>query len=219
MIKLSAQERARVARVQEELEEGLASLSDIGPAISIFGSARAASDSAEYQAAKTLSARLAAEGITIVTGGGPGIMEAANFGAEGEPGRSVGLNIELPREQLANPYLDIDLNFRYFFTRKFLLIKQAIGFAIFPGGFGTADELFELLTLLQTGKLPPMPVVLVGESYWRGLLDWLSQEMLSAAYIDAVDINWIHLVDDAQVAGDILLEHYRKVTSTPQHHS
>jgi uncharacterized protein (TIGR00730 family) len=219
VIELSEQERARVARVQEELEEGLASLSDIGPAISIFGSARAAADSVEYRAAKALAARLAGAGITIVTGGGPGIMEAANFGAEGEPGRSVGLNIELPHEQLANPYLDIDLNFRYFFTRKFLLIKQAIGFAIFPGGFGTADELFELLTLLQTGKLPPMPVVLVGESYWRGLHDWLSGEMLSAAYIDATDMDWLHLVDDIQEAGDILLAHYRKVTSTPQHHS
>lgn len=214
MIKLSEQERARVARVQVELEEGIASLSDIGPAISVFGSARSLAGSVEYEAAKTLAARLAGEGITIVTGGGPGIMEAANFGAEGEPGRSVGLNIELPREQLANPYLDIDLNFRYFFTRKFLLIKQAIGFAIFPGGFGTVDELFELLTLLQTEKMPAMPVVLVGESYWRGLHDWLRQEMLAAGYISAADMKWVHLVDDVQVAGDILLDHYRKVTST-----
>lgn len=123
----------------------------------------------------------------------------------------MGLNIELPHEQLANPYLDIDLNFRYFFTRKFLLIKQAIGFAIFPGGFGTVDELFELLTLLQTGKMKPMPVVLVGESYWRGLHQWLQQQMLSAAYIEATDMQWIHLVDDVELAGDILLQHYREV--------
>ena len=142
-------------------------------------------------------------------------MEAANLGAEGEPGRSVGLNIELPHEQLANPYLDIDLNFRYFFTRKFLLIKQAIGFVIFPGGFGTVDELFELLTLLQTEKLKPMPVVLVCESYWRGLLAWLQQEMLGAAYIAAADMEWIHLVDDVELAGDILLQHYREALPTP----
>jgi uncharacterized protein (TIGR00730 family) len=211
VIELSDQERARVARVQEELEVGLAGLDNIGPAISVFGSARAAADSPEYESARQLSARLAAEGITIVTGGGPGIMEAANLGAEGEPGRSVGLNIVLPHEQLANPYVDIGLNFRYFFTRKFLLIKQAIGFAIFPGGFGTVDELFELLTLLQTGKMKPMPVVLVGESYWRGLHQWLQQQMLSAAYIEATDMQWIHLVDDVELAGDILLQHYREV--------
>jgi uncharacterized protein (TIGR00730 family) len=213
VIELSDQERARVARVQEELEVGLAGLDNIGPAISVFGSARAAADSPEYESARQLSARLAAEGITIVTGGGPGIMEAANLGAEGEPGRSVGLNIVLPHEQLANPYVDIGLNFRYFFTRKFLLIKQAIGFAIFPGGFGTVDELFELLTLLQTGKMKPMPVVLVGESYWRGLHQWLQQQMLSAAYIEATDMQWIHLVDDVELAGDILLQHYREVVA------
>jgi uncharacterized protein (TIGR00730 family) len=212
VVELSDPERARVARVQEELEAGLASLEDIGPAISIFGSARAPADSPEYQSARLLASRLAAEGINIVTGGGPGIMEAANLGAEGEPGRSVGLNIELPREQLANPYLDIDLNFRYFFTRKFLLIKQAIGFAIFPGGFGTVDELFELLTLLQTGKMEPIPVVLVGEAYWRGLYQWLQQEMLRAQYITDSDMDWVHLVDDVQQAGDILLAHYRGET-------
>jgi uncharacterized protein (TIGR00730 family) len=213
VIELSDQERARVARVQEELEAGLAGLDNIGPAISVFGSARTAVDSPEYESARQLSARLAAEGITIVTGGGPGIMEAANLGAEGEPGRSVGLNIVLPHEQLANPYVDIGLNFRYFFTRKFLLIKQAIGFAIFPGGFGTVDELFELLTLLQTGKMKPMPVVLVGESYWRGLHQWLQQQMLSAAYIEATDMQWVHLVDDVELAGDILLQHYREVVA------
>lgn len=209
MVELSDAERARVARVQEELEAGLASLEAIGPAISIFGSARSGANSQEYQCARLLASRLAAEGINIVTGGGPGIMEAANLGAEGEPGRSVGLNIELPREQLANPYLDIGINFRYFFTRKFLLIKEAIGFAIFPGGFGTVDELFELLTLLQTGKMTPMPVVLVGESYWRGLHLWLQQEMLRAGYISARDMDWLHLVDNVQLAGDILLAHYR----------
>lgn len=210
MIDLSEQEQARVARVSLELEEGLASLEDIGPAISVFGSARAAVGSELYESAHRLAARLAAEGITIVTGGGPGVMEAANLGATEEPGRSVGLNIELPHEQLANPYLDIDLNFRYFFTRKFLLIKQALGFAIFPGGFGTVDELFELLTLLQTGKLPPCPVVLIGESYWMGLHDWLRQQTLAQGFIEEADMSWLHLVDDELLAADILLAHYRR---------
>ncbi|MEP5765590.1 MAG: TIGR00730 family Rossman fold protein [Halieaceae bacterium] len=206
MIRLSEQERQRVARVQQELEEGLASLSDIGPAISIFGGARVQPGSAVYAEACQLAERLAAEGITIVTGGGPGVMEAANLGARGEPGRSVGLNIELPHEQLANPYLDIGLNFRYFFTRKFLLIKEAIGFAIFPGGFGTVDELFELLTLLQTGKLEATPVVLVGESYWSGLYEWLQQRMVTAGYIAAQDMSWLHLVDSVDAAAEILLD-------------
>ena len=146
-IGLSEQEQKRIARIGDELREGIESLSDIGPAVSIFGSARSLPDSWEYRAARELARRLAAEGITVITGGGPGVMEAGNLGASGEPGASVGLNIVLPHEQLANPYLDIDLDFRYFFTRKFLLIRYAIGFAIFPGGFGTVDELFELLLL------------------------------------------------------------------------
>jgi uncharacterized protein (TIGR00730 family) len=206
---LSEKERARVARVQQELEEGIAGLVGIGQSISIFGGARASADSQVYEKARQLAALLSARGITIVTGGGPGVMEAANLGASEEPGRSVGLNIELPREQLANPYLDIDLNFRYFFTRKFLLIKKAIGFAIFPGGFGTIDELFELLTLLQTGKMEATPVVLVGESYWRGLYQWLEQQTLPAGYIAKEDLEWLHLVDDIDKAAEILLRNYR----------
>ncbi len=159
---LSEEERARIARVSDELAEGIESLADIGTAVSIFGSARSQPDSWEYQETVKLAKRLADEGITVVTGGGPGVMEAGNRGAQMAVGKSVGLNIELPHEQLANPYLDIGLDFRYFFTRKFLLIRYAIGFAIFPGGFGTVDELFELLTLMQTGKLQRRPIVLVG---------------------------------------------------------
>ena len=208
MIELSEQEQARVARVQQELEEGIAGLVDIGPSISIFGGARAKVGSTVYAQAHRLAGLLAAQGISIVTGGGPGVMEAANLGASEETGHSVGLNIELPREQLANPYLEIGLNFRYFFTRKFLLIKRAIGFAIFPGGFGTVDELFELLTLLQTGKMAPTPVVLIGESYWSGLYQWLRQQTLPAGYIEAEDMDWLHLVDDIDLAADLLLAHY-----------
>ena len=135
-------------------------------------------------------------------------MEAGNLGATEESGKSVGLNIELPHEQLANPYLDIDLDFRYFFTRKFLLIRYAIGFAIFPGGFGTADELFELLTLVQTGKLQKRPVILVGESYWRGLYDWLVGHMQAGGFIGSDDLHYLQIVDGADAAAEILLSYY-----------
>lgn len=208
-IGLSDQERARIARIGDELREGIESLSDIGPAVSIFGSARSQPGSWEYQSARELARRLATEGITVVTGGGPGVMEAGNLGASGEPGTSVGLNIELPHEQLANPYLDIDLDFRYFFTRKFLLIRYAIGFAIFPGGFGTADELFELLTLMQTGKLQHRPIVLVGEDYWCGLHRWLVEHMQPGGFISEHDLDYLRIVKDENEAAEILLNQYR----------
>lgn len=136
-------------------------------------------------------------------------MEAGNLGASEEAGASVGLNIELPHEQLANPYLDIDLDFRYFFTRKFLLIRYAIGFAIYPGGFGTIDELFELLTLVQTGKLQRRPIVLVGKDYWQGLYDWLVAEVGRRGYIALSDLEYVQIVADEDAAAEILLEYYR----------
>ncbi|MEQ8514782.1 MAG: TIGR00730 family Rossman fold protein, partial [Chromatocurvus sp.] len=145
----------------------------------------------------------------VITGGGPGIMEAGNRGAKGGYGKSVGLNITLPREQLANPYLDIDVAFRYFFTRKFMLIRYGIGFAIYPGGFGTADELFELLTLMQTEKLPPCPIVLVGKNYWSGLYEWMVREMVASGYISPGDLDFLKLVGDEAAAADILVAHYR----------
>ena len=207
---LSQQERERIARIGDELRDGIASLSDIGPAVSIFGSARSSPDAWEYQAARDLARQLSREGITVVTGGGPGVMEAGNLGAEGEPGTSVGLNIELPHEQLANPYLDIDLDFRYFFTRKFLLIRYAIGFAIFPGGFGTVDELFELLTLVQTGKLTQRPIVLVGREFWQGLHQWLLQPVQAQAFISDDDLDILEIVDTAEEAAEILLGYYHR---------
>ena len=207
---LSQQERERIARIGDELRDGIASLSDIGPAVSIFGSARSSPDAWEYQAARDLARQLSREGITVVTGGGPGVMEAGNLGAEGEPGTSVGLNIELPHEQLANPYLDIDLDFRYFFTRKFLLIRYAIGFAIFPGGFGTVDELFELLTLVQTGKLTQRPIVLVGREFWQGLHQWLLQQVQGQAFISDDDLDILEIVDTAEEAAEILLGYYHR---------
>ena len=207
---LSPQEQERIARIEDELREGIASLADIGAAVSIFGSARSRPDAWEYRAARDLAQRLAREGITVVTGGGPGVMEAGNLGADGEPGTSVGLNIELPHEQLANPYLDIDLDFRYFFTRKFLLIRYAIGFAIFPGGFGTVDELFELLTLVQTGKLVRRPIVLVGREFWEGLYAWLIEQVRAGGFIAEDDLDILQIVDDAEQAATILLDYYHR---------
>jgi len=212
-IGLSPQEQERVARIGDELREGIENLTDIGPAVSIFGSARSPVDSWEYRSAYDLALALSAEGITVVTGGGPGVMEAANLGARVEAGKSVGLNIELPHEQLANPYLDIDLDFRYFFTRKFLLIRYAIGFAIYPGGFGTVDELFELLTLVQTGKLQRRPIVLVGADYWRPLYQWMEQHLEATGYIGEDDLQLVEIVDDAGAAANILLESYRSEVS------
>ena len=208
-IGLSEDEQARIARIGDELREGIESLAMIGPAVSIFGSARTDATAAEYQSARRLARMLAAEHITVVTGGGPGIMEAGNLGASEEAGASVGLNIELPHEQLANPYLDIDLDFRYFFTRKFLLIRYAIGFAIYPGGFGTIDELFELLTLVQTGKLERRPIVLVGKEYWQGLYDWLVAEVGRREYIDVADLAFVEIVPNENAAATILLDYYR----------
>lgn len=204
-IGLSVQEQERIARIGDELREGIESLSDIGPAVSIFGSARSKPESWEYQSAQELARNLAARHIAVITGGGPGVMEAGNLGASEEVGTSVGLNIVLPHEQLANPYLDIDLDFRYFFTRKFLLIRYAIGFAIYPGGFGTIDELFELLTLMQTGKLQACPIVLVGKDYWCGLHDWLVAQVKAGGYIGSDDLEFLKIVAGADEAAEILL--------------
>lgn len=206
---VTEQEQARLERIGEELREGIESLRDIGPAVSIFGSARSDPDAWEYRSARKLARTLSGHGITVVTGGGPGVMEAANLGAREEVGTSVGLNIELPHEQLANPYLDIDLDFRYFFTRKFLLIRYAIGFAIYPGGFGTVDELFELLTLVQTGKLQQRPIVLVGRDFWQGLNEWLLDRVSPGGFISADDLDYLEIVDNEEEAAAILLDGYR----------
>ena len=207
---LSPQEQERIARIGEELAAGIESLSDIGAAVSIFGSARSQPGAWEYEEARKLASLLAGEGITVITGGGPGVMEAGNLGAQGEPGTSVGLNIVLPHEQLANPYLDIDLDFRYFFTRKFMLIRYAIGFAIFPGGFGTVDELFELLTLVQTGKLTRRPIILVGRRYWTGLYEWVVDQVQAGGYISAGDLDILERVDTAEEAAQVLLDYRRR---------
>ena len=206
---ISALELERIARIGDELRVGIESLADIGPAVSIFGSARSEPDSWEYQSARDLARKLAGHHIAVITGGGSGVMEAGNLGASEEAGTSVGLNIVLPHEQLANPYLDIDIDFRYFFTRKFLLIRYAIGFAIYPGGFGTIDETFELLTLMQTKKLDQRPIVLVGKDYWCGLYDWLLARVKAGGFIGEDDLDFVQIVDNAEQAAEILLSQHQ----------
>lgn len=213
---LSVDEQNRIERISGELRAGIAQLGDISPAISIFGSARVKQDSWEYRSACTLGEMLAAAGVSVITGGGPGVMEAGNRGARAGDGRSIGLNITLPHEQLANPYIDIDLAFNYFFTRKFMLIRYAMGFAIYPGGFGTIDELFELLMLMQTGKLKRCPMVLVGEDYWSGLYNWLARESVERGYIAAKDLDLVEVVPDEEVAAMVLLENVRKEVGLTQ---
>jgi uncharacterized protein (TIGR00730 family) len=186
----------RVLRIQAEFVEGFGALAGLGPAVSIFGSARTPAGSAEYATAQRLAAALAASGYAVITGGGPGIMEAANRGAFEAGGTSVGLGIELPFEQGTNAWVDIGVDFRYFFARKTMFVKYAQAFVVFPGGFGTLDELFESLTLVQTGKVTSFPVVLMGTAYWGGLLDWLRSTVLDDGKVSATDLDLITLTDD-----------------------
>jgi uncharacterized protein (TIGR00730 family) len=186
----------RVLRIQAEFVEGFGALAGLGPAVSVFGSARTKPDSKDYAAAQQLAAALARSGYAVITGGGPGIMEAANRGACEAGGVSVGLGIELPFEQGMNDWVDIGVNFRYFFARKTMFVKYAQAFVVFPGGFGTFDELFEALTLVQTGKVTSFPVVLMGSAYWGGLVDWLRHTVLVEGRISPKDLDRFHVTDD-----------------------
>ncbi|MDQ1304997.1 MAG: hypothetical protein QG671_826 [Actinomycetota bacterium] len=194
----------RVLRIQAEFVEGFGALADIGPAIAVFGSARTASDHPEYRAATELAHALADDGFAIITGGGPGVMEAANRGAWEAGGLSIGLGIELPFEQTLNQYLDLGINFRYFFVRKTCFVKYSQGFVVFPGGFGTLDEVFESLTLVQTHKITSFPVVLLGTEYWQGLLDWLRSAALAEGKIGRSDLDLIHVTDDIAEAASLI---------------
>ncbi|TVR30632.1 MAG: TIGR00730 family Rossman fold protein [Spirochaetaceae bacterium] len=196
----------RVLRIQAEFVEGFDRLAGLGPAVTLFGSARTAGDHRWYQAAVETARLLARSGLVVITGGGPGIMEAGNRGAREGEGVSVGLGIELPFEQGINPYVDIAVNFRYFFVRKTMLVKYAQAFVIFPGGFGTLDELFEAMTLIQTGKVSHFPIILYGSQYWKGLLDWVSDTMLAAGNISAQDLELITVSDSPQEVRDIVVE-------------
>ena len=196
----------RVLRIQAEFVEGFGALATLGPAISVFGSARTPEGHPEYERARETARRLAAAGYAVITGGGPGIMAAANRGAWEAGGTSVGLGIELPFEQVMNEWVDLGINFRYFFARKTMFVKYAQGFVVFPGGFGTIDELFESLTLAQTGKVTTFPIILVGSAYWAGLLDWLRGTMAVDGKISPGDIDLVHVTDDPDDVVRVLRE-------------
>lgn len=196
----------RVLRIQGEFVEGFEALVELGPAVSIFGSARVQKGDPMYAAAVETARLLAEAGLVVITGGGPGIMEAGNRGAKLANGVSVGLNIELPFEQGGNPYVEIAINFHYFFVRKTMFVKYAQGFVIFPGGFGTLDELFEALTLIQTGKISNFPIILFGSEYWAGLLQWLRESMLTGGKIAAADLDLITLTDSPQEVRDLIMD-------------
>ena len=190
----------RVFRIMAEFVEGFEDLAHIQPAVAVFGSARTRPGSALYKLTCQLGRALAAEGFTVVTGGGPGLMEAANRGAREAGGLSVGLNIDLPNEQKPNPYAQLLMNFRYFFCRKVMFVKYASGFVIMPGGYGTLDELFESLTLIQTRRIRPFPVVLMGTRYWRGLLGWMRSTMLRAGNLEPADLALLTVTDSVEAA-------------------
>jgi len=190
----------RVLRIQAEFVEGFGALAELGPAVSVFGSARTQPDDPMYAAATDIAAKLCEAGYAVITGGGPGAMEAANKGASECGGVSVGLGIELPHEQGMNEWVDLGVNFRYFFVRKTMFVKYAQGFIVLPGGFGTMDELFEALTLAQTGKVTSFPIVLFGSAYWGGLVDWLRDTMLADGKVGAADIDTLHVTDDIDEA-------------------
>jgi len=199
----------RVFRIMGEFVEGFDTLARLGPAVSIFGSARVRPDDAQYFAAEQTARLLAEEGFAVITGGGPGIMEAANKGALDGGGDSVGCNIELPFEQGMNVYVRTAINFRYFFVRKTMFVKYAEAFVIFPGGFGTMDELFESLTLIQTGKVRDFPVILFGSRYWSGLLDWLRETMLAEGKIRPEDLDLLVVTDSPEQAAATIVDCYR----------
>ncbi|MFF3614477.1 TIGR00730 family Rossman fold protein [Streptomyces sp. NPDC002580] len=190
----------RVLRIQSEFIEGFGTLAELPPAISVFGSARTPVDSSEYEAGVALGRGLVEAGFAVITGGGPGAMEAANKGACEAKGISVGLGIELPFEQGLNQYVDIGLNFRYFFVRKMMFVKYAQGFVVLPGGLGTLDELFEALTLVQTQKVTRFPIVLFGTDYWGGLVDWLKNTLIAQGKAAEKDLMLFHLTDDIDEA-------------------
>ncbi len=197
----------RALRILSEFVEGFDAMAKVGPAITVFGSARTGPDDPVYELARAIGRRLADAGYAVITGGGPGAMEAANRGCREAGGLSVGCNIELPHEQGMNPYVDLGVEFRYFFARKVMFVKYADGFVILPGGFGTLDELFEALTLIQTGKVQHFPIVLVGRAYWSGLLDWIRGTLLAQGAIADGDLDLFQITDDPDEVVGIIRAH------------
>ena len=195
---LSIEESWRVFRIMAEFVDSIEILSDVHKAVTIFGSARVAPTDIYYQKAERLAQLLATNGFSVITGGGPGIMEAGNKGATEAGGQSIGMNIRLPFEQKPNPYANIRIDYKYFFTRKVMFVKYAVAYVIMPGGFGTMDELFEALTLIQTKRIKSFPLILMGSDYWQGLLDWLKKTMLAEGKILPADLELIQIIDDPE---------------------
>ncbi len=217
---LKGDESWRLFRIISEFTEGFDKLSDLGFAISVFGAARLLPEDPYYEKAVEISHKLAKEGFSVITGGGPGIMEAANKGANEGGAKSVGLNIELPQEQVPNTYQNLSLYYRYFFARKVMFVKHSMGYVCMPGGFGTLDEFFEALTLMQTQKIYPMPLVLCGVEYWQGLMDWLREKTLGHGTTAVGEFNYITLTDDIEEIVSIMVKHRdwkeRKIRETVQ---
>lgn len=208
----------RMFKIMAEFADGFDRMEQFGPCISIFGSARTKPDNPYYKLTEKIAEKLAKEGYGVITGGGPGVMEAGNKGAKKAKGKSVGLHILLPHEEAANQYVDHNriFIFRYFFARKVMFIKYAQAFVYIPGGFGTMDELFEVLTLVQTKKIQPVPIVLIGKSYWSGLLDWIKTTMLEKEHnINPADLNLFHVTDDPEEVVKIIKSHYKKADLKP----
>jgi len=205
----------RIFRIMAEFVEGFDQMTKLGPCVSIFGSARTKPGHRYYEMARKVARELVKAGFGIITGGGPGIMEAANLGAKEAGGLSVGINIELPLEQKFNPYVDVGIEFRHFFVRKVMFVKYAQGFVVLPGGFGTLDEFFEAVTLIQTGKTTRFPIVLMGSEYWEGLINWLRDKVLAEGNISPEDMNIFEVTDDPEEAARIITEFYQENVVSP----
>ena len=212
MNKPTGDETWRIFRIMSEFVDGFETLKEVGPAISIFGSARTPKTDWSYKCTMELAEKLAQRGFAVISGGGPGIMEAANRGARNGKGVSIGLNINLPHEQHPNRYQDLPIMFRYFFVRKVMFVKYAAGYVIMPGGFGTLDELFEALTLIQTDKICKFPLVLMGKDYWAGLLHWMRNTMEKQGMISPEDMDLFHLTDDPDDAVEYIIRFYKEAS-------
>jgi len=207
---IPAREAWRVFGIMAEFVEGTERLAGIRPAVSVFGSSRVGPESPYYQLAEATSRLLSDAGFAVISGGGPGVMEAANKGAFYGRGPAIGLNISLPREQQANEFQDISLRFKHFFARKVMFVKFATAYVVLPGGFGTLDEVFEALTLVQTGKTRKMPIILMHEPFWRGLLGWFRERLVGEGMIGAADVDLVQLIDDPQKVVDAIFSFYEK---------
>ncbi len=214
---IKASDSWQIFRIMSEFVDGFERMARIGPCVSIFGSARTKPENPYYKLAEEIAYKLTLEGYGVITGGGPGIMEAANKGAKKGNGKSVGLNIELPFEQKPNEFIDLDksINFHYFFVRKTIFLKYSQGFIALPGGFGTMDELFESLTLVQTHKIGEFPIVLVGKKYWQGLIEWIKAVMVAEHNVNESDLDYFHLVDTADEAVKVITDFYSKYLLKP----